>query len=109
MSRDIDEEELSEAKRRYKAALKWPLEMDADDATKSRIDVYRDKQEKCTQAFERKTNAFNDALKQAVEDPRNDTLGKQRAEYDRWVSENKKTHDNFVQAAYMDWVEAMQW
>jgi hypothetical protein len=84
--------------------LKWLLEKDPNDKTKSRIDVYREKQERYTEAFERKTKAFNDALKRAVEDPRNDTIEKQRAEYDVWVSENQKTYNNFVQAAYMDWV-----
>jgi len=68
------------------------------------IDVYRVKQERYTEAFERKTRAFNDALKQAMENPLNDTNEKQRAQYDTWVSENQKTYNNYVQAAYMDWV-----
>ena len=84
--------------------MKWLLEMDPNEKTKSRIDVYKKKQEEYTEAFERKTKAFNDALKRSMDNPINDTIEKQRAEYDVWVSENQKTYNNFVQAAYMDWV-----
>ncbi|KAF9646801.1 hypothetical protein BDM02DRAFT_2887822 [Thelephora ganbajun] len=104
ISQDVHDDDLSEAERRYQSAMTWLLERDPNDKIKSRIDLYREKQEKYTAAFERKTKAFNDALKRSVEDPHNDTLEKQRAEYDVWVSENQKTYNNYVQAAYMDWV-----
>ena len=71
---------------------------------KTRIDLYRDKQAKYTDAFERKIRAFDDALDRAMKDPANTTVALQRAAYDKWVGENQKTYNDHVQAAYMDWV-----
>lgn len=71
---------------------------------KTRIGTYKTKQTAYTEAFERKTKAFNDALDLAIKDPRNSTVALQRAAYDTWVSENQKTYRDLIQAAYMDWV-----
>jgi hypothetical protein len=70
----------------------------------TRIDRYRDKQSKYTDAFERKVKAFDDALDRAMKDPANNTVPRQREAYEKWVAENQKTYNNNVQAAYMDWV-----
>lgn len=104
ISDDVTEDKLSSAERRYQNAMSYLVGRDTNDPTKTRVDLYRQKQTKYTEAFERKTKAFNDALQQATSDPRNTTPTLQRAAYDKWVSENYKTYNNFVQAAYMDWV-----
>jgi len=104
ISDDVCEERLSSAERRYKHAMRYLVGRDVNDPSKTRVDLYREKQTKYTEAFERKTKAFNDALSQATSDPRNTTPALQRAAYEGWVAENYKTYSNFVQAAYMDWV-----
>ena len=84
--------------------MSYLIGRDPNDPSKTRVDLYREKQTKYTEAFERKTKAYNEALQLATQDPRNTTPALQRAAYDKWVAENYKTYNNFVQAAYMDWV-----
>lgn len=84
--------------------MAWLTSLAVPNSTDTRIDRYRDKQNKYTDAFERKVKAFDDALDRAVKDPSNKTVPLQRAAYDKWVAENQKTYNNHVQAAYMDWV-----
>lgn len=104
ISDDISQDKLSSAERRYQHAMGYLVGRDPNEPTKSRVDLYREKQAKYTDAFERKTKAYNNALQHATQDPRNTTPALQRAAYDKWVSENYKTYNNLVQAAYMDWV-----
>lgn len=84
--------------------MTWLTSPAAVNSNDTRIDVYRDKQNRYTDAFERKLKAFDDALARAMKDPANNTSDLQRAAYDKWVAENEKTYNNNVQAAYMDWV-----
>ena len=84
--------------------MNWLTAPAAANTEKTRVDAYRDKQLKYTEAFERKTKAFDDALDRAMKDPANTTVALQRAAYDKWVGENQKMYNNHVQAAYMDWV-----
>lgn len=95
---------LSDEERRYQNAMEWLRMKHADYPTKSHIDIYKEKQAKYTDAFERKTKNFNTALQYITDDPRHPTLNDKREAYDRWVQENQKTYNNHVQAAYMDWV-----
>jgi len=100
----IDTAVLDDSERRYQAAMNWLTAPAGPNTDKTRIDLYRDKQTKYTDAFERKIKAFDDALDRAMKDPANNTVSLQRAAYDKWVGENHKTYNNHVQAAYMDWV-----
>lgn len=100
----IDDADLAESERRYKSAMDWLTAPPSSGTTQTRIDIYRDKQNSYTDAFERKVKAFDDALDRAMKDPANNTVALQRAAYDKWVAENHKTYNNNVQAAYMDWV-----
>lgn len=81
--------------------MAWLVAYDPNNPSKSRVEVYREKQEKYTAAFERKSTKFHEAL-----DKVDKTLSPedQRAEYARWVNANYKTYNNLIQAAYMDWV-----
>jgi len=45
IAQGIDEDDLTDAERRYQAALAWLLEKDINDKAKTHIDVYREKQE----------------------------------------------------------------
>ena len=100
----FDDSGLSEEEKRYQTAMSWLTTPTDSETGSTRIGLYREKQAKYTDALERKTKAFNAALDQAVKDPRNNTVHLQRTAYDRWVSENYKTYNNYLQAAYMDWV-----
>ena len=100
----IDDADLDQAEQRYKNAMDWLTSPAVPGSDKTRIDLYRDKQNAYTDAFERKVKAFDDALDRAMKDPANTTVALQRAAYDKWVAENQKTYNNNVQAAYMDWV-----
>ena len=82
--------------------MTWLTSPAGPGTEKTCIDLYRDKQAKYTDAFERKIKAFDDALDRAMKDPANTTVALQRAAYDKWVGENQKTYNNHVQAAYMD-------
>ena len=73
------------------------------DIQNTRIGLYRNKQAKHTDSFERKIRAFDGVLDHAMGDPAN-TVALRRAVCDKWVAENQKTYGNHVQAAYMDWV-----
>ena len=95
---------LAPAEARYATAMKWLTSAASPNSDKTRIDLYRDKQNSYTDAFERKIKAFDDALERVKKDPGNPTPATQRAAYDKWVSENQKTYNDHVQAAYMDWV-----
>ena len=102
ISDEVSRDNLSSAERRYQHAMQYLVGRDPENPTKTRVDLYREKQTHYTDAVERKTKAFNEALRVAT----NSEAGveKQRAAYDKWVSENYKTYNNLVQAAYMDWV-----
>jgi len=100
----ISTADLDDSEKRYQAAMKWLTAPAGPNTDKTRIDLYRDKQTKYTDAFERKVKAYDDALDRAMKDPANTTVALQRAAYDKWVAENHKTYKNHVQAAYMDWV-----
>jgi hypothetical protein len=100
----IPDTDLDPAEQRYKKAMDWLTAPAAVGSGQTRIDVYRDKQNAYTDAFERKVKAFDDALDRAIKDPANSSPALQRAAYDKWVAENEKTYNNNVQAAYMDWV-----
>ncbi|GLB44722.1 hypothetical protein LshimejAT787_1800590 [Lyophyllum shimeji] len=97
-----DPQNLTAEEERYQKAMTWLLFKYKDG--KTRVEIYSEKQELYTKAIERKTKAFNDALKRAMDDPRNTTPAQQRAAYDVWVSENARAYRNLMQAAYMDWV-----
>jgi hypothetical protein len=84
--------------------MRWLTAPAGDNTEKTRIDLYRDKQLAYTDAFERKTKAFDAALDRATKDPANNTVALRRAAYDKWVGVNQKMYNNHVQAAYMDWV-----
>lgn len=99
-----DPKNLTAEEARYEKAMTWLLFKDPSKDSKTRVEIYSEKQEAYTKALERKTKAFNDALKRATEDPRNVTVAQQRAAYDVWVSENARAYRNLMQAAYMDWV-----
>ncbi|KAF9642626.1 hypothetical protein BDM02DRAFT_3124358 [Thelephora ganbajun] len=99
-----DSTSLTDEEKRYQKAMEWLLYKDPDHPKQSRIDIYKEKQTEYTDAFERKTKAFNEALERVVADPRYPTLKAQREAYDRWVQVNQKTYNNHIQAAYMDWV-----
>ena len=96
----IDDADLDGSERRYQSAMSWLTTPAVPNSAQTRIDVYRDKQTAYTDAFERKVKAFDDALERAMKESPNNP----RAAYDKWVSENHKTYNNHVQAAYMDWV-----
>jgi hypothetical protein len=99
-----ERENLSAAEKRYQFSMQWLVGRDPNDCGRTRVDVYREKQEKYTDAFERKVRAFSEALKRAIAENPTMTPQEQRDVYEGWVSENYKTYNNFVQAAYMDWV-----
>jgi hypothetical protein len=84
--------------------MNWLTAPVGANTEKTRIDLYRDKQLMYTEAFERKTKAYDDALDRATNDPVNTTVALQQAAFNRWVGENQKMCNNHVQAAYMDWV-----
>jgi len=89
---------------RYHRAMDYLASRDKEEPTKSRVDLYREKQALYTDAFERKTKAYHDALAHATSDPRNTTSDLQRAAYGKWVAENYEAYNSLVQAAYMNWV-----
>jgi hypothetical protein len=97
-------EHLSPAEQRYKAAMDWLTNRDSNEGHRTRIDIYREKQENYTAAFERKAMVFSDALSRAIAENPRKTPQEQRDIYDKWVGEHRKTYNNLVQAAYMDWV-----
>ncbi|KAF9009609.1 hypothetical protein BDQ17DRAFT_1323151 [Cyathus striatus] len=102
---DNPKEKLSEQAIRYRKAMDWlTCCVNHYGRMVSRIDLYREKQNAYTKAFEDKTRAFRSALEWAKDDPRNVTNEQKRAAYDTWVSENQKSWRNMCQAAYMDWV-----
>ncbi|KAG6812259.1 hypothetical protein H0H92_003715 [Tricholoma furcatifolium] len=103
---DVDDARaLSDEEARYKRAMDWLTFKDKDQGgTKTRIEVYTERQAKYTKAVESKTKAFEEAQHRAKNDPANATRAAQRAAYDRWLAENAKTYRNLIQAAYMDWV-----
>lgn len=84
--------------------MDWLTSPASPTSSDTRIDRYRDKQNRYTEAFERKIKAFDDALARAMKDPANNTVARQRDAYDKWIAENQKTYINNLQAAYMDWV-----
>jgi hypothetical protein len=84
--------------------MNWLTGRDPNDCGRTRVEIYREKQEKYTQAFEHKVKAFAAALKRAVDENPTITVKEQRQIYDDWVSQNYKTYNNLVQAAYIDWV-----
>jgi hypothetical protein len=94
-------EKLSNSEKRYQNAMSWLTWRDPNNKNKTRVDLYRQKQAEYTNAFEHKTKAFRLALDSVSKDK---TVDEQRQEYDEWVSENYKTYNNLIQAAYMDWV-----
>ena len=103
ISDEVPEGELSAAEKRYQHAMSYLTGKDPNCPTMSRVEMYREKQKKYSEEFSNKTKAFNAALKDAAkEHPTSPPL--QRIAYDKWVSENYKTFNNLVQAAYMDWV-----
>lgn len=65
------------------------------------MDVYRQKQDSYTKAFERKTKAFQEKLDSI---PKGLSQVDRRREFDSWVASNYKAYNNAIQAAYMDWV-----
>lgn len=83
--------------------MDWLTFRDPNNKNKTRVDLYREKQLEYTNAFERKTKAFREALDD-VSKAKDKTISEQREEYDKWVAENYKTFNNLIQAAYMDWV-----
>lgn len=72
--------------------------------TKTRIQVYTEKQKEYTLACDEKTTAFQKARDAAEKDPANTTTASRIEAYNRWVAKNAKTYRNRMQAAYMDWV-----
>lgn len=84
--------------------MEWLLSPDPRNPDKSRVEVYRKKQEEYTQAFEHKAEVYNKARVDAANNPLNTDVTKQRQEYADWVGKHHKTYNNLVQAAYMDWV-----
>jgi len=84
--------------------MEYLVGRDKDEPSKTRVDLYREKQKLYTDAFEHKTKAYHQALAHAISDPHNSTPALQRAAYDTWVAEHYKTYNNLVQAAYMNWV-----
>ena len=100
----VAEETLSAAEKRYQHAMGWLTGRDPNDGGNTRVEVYREKQERYTQAFERKVTAFAAALKRSIDENPTKTATEQRDVYNMWVAENQKTYNNLVQAAYMDWV-----
>ncbi|KAL0569591.1 hypothetical protein V5O48_012379, partial [Marasmius crinis-equi] len=101
---DTGDSLLSESQIRYKNAMKWLTELDPR-TSKTRVELYTQRQHLYTEAVENKTRAFAKALddaKKMAPDP-ND-VHSIRQTYDQWVQENAKTYRNYVQAAYMDWV-----
>ncbi|KAF9789309.1 hypothetical protein BJ322DRAFT_530445 [Thelephora terrestris] len=96
--------ELDPAEQRYKKAMDYLTAPVAEGSDQTRIDIYRDKQNAYTDAFERKVKAFDDALDRAMKDLTNSSPALKRAAYDKWVAENEKTYNTNVQARYMDWV-----
>lgn len=96
---------LSDAERRYQYSMTWLTSRDPNDTSgRTRVDAYREKQERYTAAFERKVIAYSEALKRATTENPTKTPKEQREIYDQWVAENYRTYNNLVQAAYMDWV-----
>jgi hypothetical protein len=104
ISDGIPSDKLSASEKRYQYAMKWLTFRDPDHQNKTRVDVYREKQAEFTKAFERKAEAYDDALTRASQDNLNTDTKKQREAYDKWVEKNHKTYSALVQAAYMDWV-----
>ena len=101
---DISEEKLPPNERRYQKAMNFLTGRDTHYPTKSRIELYCEKQKKYTDAVDHKINAFDNALKRATSDPHNATRALQCEAYDTWVAKNYKTYNNLTQAAFMDWV-----
>ncbi|KAG8749634.1 hypothetical protein FRC12_013304 [Ceratobasidium sp. 428] len=93
----------SAGQQRYEKAMAL-LSTQVGGKNKSIVEIYTEKQTIYTDAVDRKTKAFHEALKRAQEDHRNTTPRKVQEAYDSWVQENARTYRNHIQAAYMDWV-----
>jgi len=104
ISDETSTDRLSPSELRYRRAMDYLVGRDKEEPTKSRVDLYREKQTLYTDALERKTKAYHGALARATSDPHNTTPHLQRAAYDRWVAENYEAFNGHVQAAYMNWV-----
>ena len=104
VSDGVSEAKLNAAEQRYQYAMEWLTGRDPNDGGRTRVEIYREKQERYTDAFERKARAFGDALRRATDENPTKTPKEQREAYHEWVAENYKTYNNLVQAAYMDWV-----
>ncbi|KAF9645797.1 hypothetical protein BDM02DRAFT_3189419 [Thelephora ganbajun] len=85
---DTPPEKFSAAEKRYQHAMNWLAFRDPNHRNQTRMGVYRDKQTKYTEAFE-KTSAYNKAPNDANKDTTN-------------TSVETSTYNNLVQAAYMD-------
>ncbi|KAG9126047.1 hypothetical protein FRC07_005112 [Ceratobasidium sp. 392] len=93
----------SSDQQRYEKAMAL-LSTQVVGKNKTIVEIYTEKQTLYTNASDRKTKAFHEALKRAQEDPKNTTNDMAKEAYDLWVQENARTYRNHVQAAYMDWV-----
>lgn len=96
------EEKLSATERRYRYAMDWLTGRDPGGGGKTRVEIYREKQENYAEALKYKDKEFAVALKRAMADTSDIIEG--RAAFEMWVLGNQNSYDNLVQAAYMDWV-----
>ena len=84
--------------------MDWLTGRDPNYGGRTRVEIYREEQERYTDAFECKAKVFGDVLKRVTDENSMKTPKEQREAYHEWVAVNYKTYNNLVQAAYMDWV-----
>jgi hypothetical protein len=96
--------ELSESQQRYKEAMEWLISEDPKRPGKSRIQLYKEKQDDYTRALQRRITDFAQALELIKQDPKNATVEQQAEAYDQWLQTHRLAYDNLAEAAYMEWV-----
>lgn len=81
--------------------MEWLTLRDPNNNNKTRVDVYREKQDKYAEAFGGKVKEFREALEKINKEHPPEDRGR---EFQEWVNGHYKTHNNLIQATYMDWV-----